>query len=507
MAGTVPANVVITSATTDNDTVRLKLLAEGPSTFYSPSVEVTGVPALAGEPISVTLTEDLSDKRLFYGEVDITVTETTVVTATSTTGSQAEITITRAAAGPSITQLTIGSLPIGVNSGLQQTEVKQGDIVPVTGTVENSATSAQINATGAAGSISSLTLGADNSAGAGFKTITGTFVVGNGTGSFGVEAQATNSFGTTGTAFSSSNQIVLNQTFPSIAAVVFTYPVGQQAVKGSEAVTADSLVTDFDIIQYTSSADLTVTDPSVYGQVKTITRVGGDYVYGINNYTITAIKASNDALSTLSAAVTIANVAPTASLSIDGNPTRLQSSPAGVAYTVRLDPDQFLLQAPDALVASEGTFPVGLWASSTGDTWVKTLTIDDTHAKGSHLFSGMVITGLSGLQGNVITSGESYEIGGFTQRVITYAAFQQAADIGTLVSDVTKLVASYQDSSTLTFIPNLNNTLQSFSVADRINDDLNAIYDPTNRYLWINDVAFAGSNTTGTLAVVVEEEA
>lgn len=504
LPGTVPSNAVITEATTDNDAVRVRLLAEGPATFYSPTIQITGSPALPGEPINVPLTEDSNDKRLFYGELDLSISINTTLTATSSNGAQAEIIINRAAAGPLISSLTIGALPIGVNSGLQQTEVKAGDVVPITGTVENTATGVSLLGGGAAASSSVLTLGAANSGGSGFKTFNGSFVVSNLSGSQTVSAVAVNSFGTEGDEFISTNSITLNQTFPIIGTITFDYPVGQQAIKNSETATVNSIVSDFDLIEYTSSTDLSVANTTTYESAKIVTRIGGDYVYGVNNYTITAIKASNDALTAASGAVTIANVAPTASLSIDSSPARLRSSSSGQNYSVRLDPNQFLLQAPDALVADEGIFS-GSWTSSTGDTWVKTITINDTHAKGTHTFNSMIITGLAGVQGTVITAGNTYEIGGFTSRILTYAAFQQASDIGTFVADASKLVASYQNSSSLTFVSNLNDQTQAFSVADRINDDVNALYDPTNRYLWINDVAFAGSNTTGTLTVVVEE--
>lgn len=503
---TVPTNAVLDEATTDDDSVRIELVAEGPATFYSPTVELTGSPALPSEPISVPLTESGTDKRFFSGAVDVTVTATTTITATSSTGATTTVIINRASAGPAITDLVIGSLPIGVNSGLQQTEVKAGDIVPVGGTVENDATAVEILATGASGSVSAMSLGAVDSGGIGFRSFSGTFTVGAGSGLLGVTARAQNSFGTFGSNFNSTNQITLNQTFPTIAVIGLTYPVGQQGLKNSETVDASSTVTDFDIISYTTSSDLSVPSPASYSATKTVTRIDGDYVFGVNNYTITAIKASNDALSTRSAQVTIANIAPTAALSIDGSPTRLRSSASGESYTVRLDPNQTLLQSPDALVADQGDFS-GSWSPSTGDNWIKTIIIRDTDLRGIHTFNSMVITGLAGITGSVITAGSNYEIGGFTLRTITYASFQQASDIGTFVSDVTKLVASYTGSSALTFQPNLNDQVLGFSVADRINDDLNAVYDPTNRYLWINDVAYAGANVSGTLQVDVEETA
>src|SRR5438067_203469 len=166
VANTVPANKVITDGTTDTPNVRVSLVAEGSSAFYSPTVTVDTVPTRAGFPKTATLTEDQYDKRLFNGYVDIpNVTVDTVVNITSSSGASASCTIHAAPPGPAISALTIGALP-GT-----QTEAKAGDVIPVSGKVENSAMYVEIIQAGAAAALSSRpTTGAADSGGAANRT-------------------------------------------------------------------------------------------------------------------------------------------------------------------------------------------------------------------------------------------------------------------------------------------------------------------------------------------------
>jgi hypothetical protein len=495
VANTVPANKVITDGTADTQNVRVSLVAEGGSAFYSPTITITTVPALPGTPVVVNLAEDTYDKRMFAGFVDLTgVTADTVITATSSTNATARATVHVAAAGPSISSLTIGAYPGS------QTEAKNNDVMPITGVVPNTATYVEVIVAGAAKAISSLTLGAADSAGAGFKTVTGTFIVGASSGSQKATARARNTLGTYGANFQSGNSITLNQTFPTIGARTLTYPATQSALKGSETVSIASTVTNADTVAYTSSADLSVSNANLYEAVKTVTRVGGSYVIGTNNYTITATKASNGAIATASSAVTIANAAATASVSITGNPSRLVSTPGGVSYTVNITPNQLLSAAP-TMAASSGTLG-GSWTFSAG-VYSNTLLIKDTDVDGAQLFGSLVLVGLAKVQGTTITSGANYSVGGFQVRTITFPAFQQFAAIGTNVVDITKTIARYSGvAGTLALRSDTTQFSQGYTITDASGN-----YNPTGGYLFITDGAFAGSNTSGTLQLDIEEVA
>lgn len=145
VSNTVPANAVITEATTDTNNVTVTLYAEGGSAFFSPTVTITTVPEQAGGPIAATLTVNASDRRTFTATANLTgIAEDTVITATSSTNATTTMTIHRAVAGPNVNILQIDSLPGS------QTEAKSGDTVTFSGRVPNSATYVEVIAGGAA---------------------------------------------------------------------------------------------------------------------------------------------------------------------------------------------------------------------------------------------------------------------------------------------------------------------------------------------------------------------
>jgi len=485
---TIPANAVLTEATSDNVNVRVKIFAEGGNAFYSPTVTINGVQA--------TLTKIASDSsRVYTGQADIVIgSGDTEIIAISSTGAESRATVHLAGAGPAISSLVIGALPGS------QTEVKSGDVVQVSGIVPNSATYVEVIAGGAAGALSSLTLGADGSAGSGNKTFSGTFTVGSGTGSQTIQARAKNILGTFGTTVTSSNSVTLNQTVPTIGTVTIAYPAGQSALKGSEVATVSATVTNGDVVSYTSSANLSVSSPNTYSASKSVSRVSGGYVIGVNNYTITATKSSNGATVTKSAAISIADTAPTAAITISGSPARLISSAAGQSYTVTITANQSLYAAP-SLSAPSGTWS-GSWTGS-GTTWSRTLVVKDTDAKGSFNFSGLSLPNLAGVIGNTISSGAAYTIGGFATRTLTFAAFSQLAAIGTNVANISKVTAKYTGAaSNLTLQNSTANVFQGFTITDAAGN-----YNPNGGYLFITDQAYAGANTSGTLMVDIGEAA
>lgn len=492
---TVPANKVITAGTADTQNVRVTIVAEGGSAFYSPVVTITTSPAQAGGPLVVTLTEDQYDKRFYTGFVDLVgISANTIVTARSSTGAVAQALIYVAEVGPTVSSATIGALP-GT-----QTEAKNNDLVTVSGTTANAATYVEVIVGGAAKSIASLALGAADSGGAGLKTFSGTFTVhATNTGAQKVTVRARNALGTFGANFLSSNSITLNQTYPTIGARTVTYPATQSAIKGTETATVAATITNADTVAYTSSADLAVTAPNTYAATKTVTRVSGGYVINVQNYTITATKTSNAAVSTATAAVTIADTAPQAAITIVGNPTRLTSTPGGTDYTVRVTPNQ-TLNAPPTLVASSGTWQ-GSWSLAAG-VYSRTLRITDADVDGAQTFNTLVLTNLANVVGNTISSGAGYTVGGFAKRTLTFAPFSQTAAIGTNITDFTKVTAQYTGSSVLTRRTDTSQFFAGFTITNA-----DGTYNPNGGYLFLTDAEFAGSNTSGTLQVDIEEVA
>lgn len=484
VANTVPANAVLTSCFADTHNLRISFLAEGPASFYSPGIDANGTAAQLIEEVP-------GDKRMFRGYVDINLATSGSVTVTSSTGATATINVTLLTEGPVVQSVTIGALPTG------QTAVKAGDVVPFTAIVANDTTAVSVKNLGAASAVSgSIVIGAENSASAGFRTVTGSFTVSNRTGAQKLSIAAANFIGTEGTVVASGNTAPLDQTYPVISAFTITYPNSQTALKGTESATVAATITNADVYNYVfdnGSVDAATT----YAQTKTVTRANGGYVTG-NNYHVTAKRSSNGAVTTADAAVLISDTAAQAAITIVGSPARLQSSANGNDYTVQIAPDQ-VLAGPPSLDASSGTWQ-GSWTLS-GNNWRRTLRIKDTDPKGAQTFSNLVLTNRAAKTSSTITSGAGYNVGGLVLRTITFPAFARFAPIGGNVVTIGKTRARY--TGTADYLALRNDTNQAAASYTISNDSGN--YSATGNQLFLSDLDYANSNTSGTLQVDFEE--
>jgi len=456
---TVPAEVSILEATTDVDDVRVHILVEGGNSLYTPVVDVDGIEV-------TNLFQPTGNVRTYEGWVDTVVSASRSVSIISSTGATDSVFINRAPAGPVVQTITFGPYP-GI-----QTELKENDTITVNITTDIEAVEAIVEVFGA----SKTEVLVPVVAGSASAVINVSSLLGNQP----VRVHANNTLGTSGITLESIDTVVLNQTYPNIGNPTVVYPISQQAIKNSETVEISSSITDFDTVVYTTSAELSVS--AGYQATKTVQRIGGSYLNA--NYTITSNRAANDATSSKNTTVRIANVAPTASIS--GLPTRLQSPGT---YSFSINANQTLLQTA-TVEASVGTLV------STN------LTIDDSTAKGVGTFFNLQVVGLAGLVGNTITSGANYEIGGFAIRQLTVPAFSQTVAIGTYVADFNKTRFRYAGTSEwLTRRTNTLNFVKGFTITDAAGN-----YDPDGNYAFITDLAFANSNSSGTLKVDIEEQ-
>lgn len=434
----------------------------------------------------------------FNGFVDITLDELKIydaITLVSSTGSEYTVNVNILIGGPEVATAVLGDLP-GT-----QTALKGNDVIDITGTVDNTADSIRALNTGISKSVTNLTLGEEDSAGAGFRTFSGTITVSTRSGAQAVQVVATNLLGTDGDALA-SNTAVLDQTYPNIGNAAYTYPAGQGAVKGTEAVTINVSVADADVYAYTTDSGLIVAEPSSYTEAKVVTRSGEDITYNLtgNVYHIEATRTSNAATSNKSFAVKVVTEAPTASIAFVGNPARLRSDADGETYTLQVTPNQPLIGAPSSLglAVNAGEY-AGSWSKS-GNNYRRGVKVTDLHARGVHTYENLSITGLSGLESSTITGSDTYEIGGFLKRQLTVPALSQLVEIGTIVADISKVEAFYAGADKLT----VQNSTANFAKGFTITDD-QGTYDPKGGYLFITDQEFAGANSTGTLALEVEE--
>lgn len=423
VAGTVPINTVLTECTSDTTDVTIAFLAE-PAGFYSPTITISGTTC-------TNLAQYGDDRRLFSGSIPVTLTcpaggyQDFVVD--SSTGQSATVRVNRAQAGPEITAIVFGAYPGA------QTDLKLNDQIGVTVTVANSASSVWIEADKASKTLVNLTLGAVDGAGAGYRNAVGTITISSVTPDSPVDAQAENSLGTRGDVFTSTN-LNIDQVYPTITYNSTTYPATQAALKNSETADVSVSVTNWtngvDTIAYsTPLSQLSVPSTSTYAQVKTVTRIAGDYNVSSNNYSISATKVNNAATSTASYNVKIANVA--AQLTVSEPAARLRTGSTGYSnvglttsastaeHTITIGSNQTMaavptLAAPDA---GKGSWKNGTWANAGGMTsFTNVLQLPDSSTRGTHAWGAISCTNLSGLVSSTITGDGNYTIGGFMPR-------------------------------------------------------------------------------------------
>ena len=473
--GTVPVDINLTRAKSDTNSIRVVVGMNGDGDSYSPTATINGT--------SVVLSETTT-KRWFVGYADINIIPgDNYVLAEASTGSTDSCWVELMGRGPNVLSATFGAYPN------DQTELKDGDVVSISITTEAEANEVTILAAGA----SKYTVILPVSGGVASGNVTASGLSGSQT----VTLVAKNDFGTAGDNFTTS-ALNLNQTHPTLSAISFTYPVGQEAFGADQAGTLSMTASNFDTIEYTSS-HFTIDDPTVYNTTKNITNAHTGYVHSGTNVTVTAIRTANGAVSTQTGLGVIATIAPTAAISIVGNPTRLMSSVTGNDYTVVITPNQILASAPD-LDASVGTWQ-GSWAL-VSNTWRRDLRITDDDPRGAGFFSNLEVTGKSNLVGNNITAGENYTVGGFINRNVTFPAFQRGAFIGTNVVDQTKTTAQVVGGNVLTRYEDADVRQNGYYIGDSSYN-----YNATGSYVCLSDSAFAGANTTGELQVSIQEEA
>jgi len=424
--GTIPPNSVLTEATTDTENCFVHFVAEG-GAGYSPTVRIN-------ETVCSNLQEGSQDRRLFTGSITVTVTETTDVTVTSSTGQSDSAIIHRAEAPPEILSCVIGGYP-GT-----QTAAKQGDRVYITGTVDSSATHVRI-----VGFEAFQDSGWMPCSGGTFN-ISGT--ISGQSGLKGARVYAKNAMGSEGGTFDSSNKITLDQVSPSFLDMGVTFPVGQFALKGVETAIQGTRVSDFTSLSYSSPhGDISVASPSTYEEDKIVQCMApGDYNDSSINFRIAAYKASNDTSSTFQKVIEVADIAPT--VAVTQSVARLRSE---LYHTITATGDQNLTSPPGVGVPVSGTWQ-GAGFSGGPKAFTRSIFISDSDARGQgDWFFTEIPSNRAGLPASSISGVQ--KVGGFTARTLTLPAFGSSVELGPPVTDTDKLQFSWSFKSPMYFHP------------------------------------------------------
>lgn len=313
-------------------------------------------------------------------------------------------------------------------------------------------------------------------------------------GTVGIKATPSNSFyNIFGDEFTSNNSVSLNNSSPSVTISSIAYPASQQALKGSESSIIANTVTNFDTIVYSSNGQLSITDPNDYENSKIVNRINGGYNISTNNFTITATKTSNGAVSSDSTVVNIANDALT--FSINGLASPLSSSPAGISDNFNLVSSQLMLNNPTLDTDPNQTVASDLNQTSAGTNTNSNsfrITVDDLDTKGA--FNWQVSgDNLAGITTTTISTNPNYTLEGFSARTITASPTSLGAglaDIGTSVGDPNNV--NMENISEGGSGPNGGTVYSYQSYADGI--QLDNTYDLDNKFTVCDSLGVTDSN-------------
>jgi len=408
---------VLDSCVSDTQLLRISILAITGNTNYKPVVTIKGSP--------VTLSAS-SDKPLFTGTIDIDLESADSITVSHEDGASHTTLVST-----EVPPIILSAYFTGEYPG-SQTELKAGDTHNLYFETDKDVVKIEIDNYGTY-TAQDFTFTARNS-----HTIAGIIADrGDSAQLLGAKIRVQTSSGSYSDwylteddgAVEKVNLINLNNLYPSFTFNSITYPVGQQALKDSETADINVTASNYDSILYNSpNGQLAIPDTSAYSQIKTVTRIAGDYNISINNYRIVATRNANNSSTTYNNVVYIANTACT--LTVSTPSTRLRSGgndgTAAQNYTITITSNQNLLQAPTL------TAPVGTWQgtgfSGSGTTWTRSIQIHDNDTKGTYSFSAISGINLAGIETTIFTGSDEYTLGGFVTS-ITLAAFKNEANM------------------------------------------------------------------------------
>jgi hypothetical protein len=391
-----------------------------------------------------------------------------------------------------------------------QTELKAGDTFQLTGTTDVPADAVDIQDFGAmAADLKTFVAGTS-------FTVTGTIADrGNVSQLLSAKARArsaaTGAFGPVrdtdagGSGVEPVNVLRCNNLHPMVVWGNVVYPGGQGALKGSETATVAFSMANADTVSFTSpNGDLSVTNPTLYEDPKTVQRISGSYNDATNNLRATATRAANAAQTTANTLVKIANVA--AQITVTEPAARLRSGGSdGTApqdHTITITSNQELAAAPSMdAAAGAGTWQGGGFAGGP-KVWTRALRVLDTDPKGTYAWANLSAVNRAGIPTTVITGDGNYTLGGFVPRSLTFPAFSQSTILGTRVIDYNKLVAGV---FTATNQPALRTAVQG-DTANYGNRFTVTALGALPTTVWWNDVTAAGTNSSGTAAITNLEE-
>lgn len=305
------SSVEVTTA----ENLRVEMQWDGPNDDYMGSAYIEGQQIPFGN-----IQQLGNNTRRFIGFIDNLNIEGKTQLSGEANGRTVIIPLSEAGGGPEAVDIRIDPITAATpkpGENIGSTHLKQGDSLNIYVDFDtNDVSSIKVLGSGLAQQINFANYSLVESNG--IFTATIPITVSNvSNGSHGVAIQAVNAFGSTGDAISSevfvhgSGTRDVDQIYPSISASNPTSYNGRtDGLREGESTTFNNSISNWnsssDLVSYTTSNDISITDPTVFQSVKTV-----DYVQGIynnsNNVTISASKTANGATDTDSITVKIAN--------------------------------------------------------------------------------------------------------------------------------------------------------------------------------------------------------
>lgn len=305
------SSVEVTTA----ENLRVEMQWDGPNDDYMGSAYIEGQQIPFGN-----IQQLGNNTRRFIGFIDNLNIEGKTQLSGEANGRTVIIPLSEAGGGPEAVDIRIDPITAATpkpGENIGSTHLKQGDSLNIYADFDtNDVSSIKVLGSGLAQQINFANYSLVESNGVFTATIPIT-VSNVSNGSHGVAIQAVNAFGSTGDAISSevfvhgSGTRDVDQIYPSISASNPTSYNGRtDGLREGESTTFNNSISNWnsssDLVSYTTSNDISITDPTVFQSVKTV-----DYVQGIynnsNNVTISASKTANGATDTDSITVKIAN--------------------------------------------------------------------------------------------------------------------------------------------------------------------------------------------------------
>lgn len=469
-ANTIPANKILTGFEADNDDITLTVEIHSVEDGYMPDdVQVAGGGAT---PVTITkgsFSQLVTNGRVWTASVNLPDADTTgTLTATLAGGDTSTVSYTRALDPPDILTAafdthagTTGGDPLVQAAQTETTSVDGTQTVRITGTCDTHATRLWVKNAG----ISNGEQGPFTISGGTFDITANVRSSGNTGARTATVECAVGVSGTRGGSLATSNTVTVSHTQPSLSLVSLTYPGTQAAIKSAEncrIIAADSNDDAGDTVQWddnstsdfddlgtmaiaTSEANVdagTYAPTSWGGGTMWVERQSSNYTDTTNVRITKTRTAKNGTNSVLNIAVEIAHVAPTITITSngEGSPKVFRSrTGADKTYTITITSDQNLKAAPTLSRDASDDGPALGSFSGSNKVWTATITSqeDDTKNVGgaTHDFHTLSSQNNAEISQTSIGSGSSYGVAGFEQRDIALARFDEFEPIGTMASN------------------------------------------------------------------------